>query len=255
MLLAVDVGNTNTKVGVFEGPRLRASWALATRRQQTADELGVLLEALLRGRGLRRADVTGLALSNVVPPLQPTLDEVAARYFAGPPLTVVPGRIPPLPLAVDDPGQVGADRVVAALAALERWGAPVIVVDLGTASRLDCVNAGGAFVGGTIAPGLAVAAEALWSRAARLPRVDLRRPERAIGRDAAAGMRAGIVLGYAGLVDGLVARARAELGGRAPVVATGGLAPLLAGVARAIDHVDADLKLHGLRLAWERARG
>ena len=254
MLLVIDVGNTNTKIGVCDGERVLVSWTLTTRREQTADEYGVFTEAILRTRGITPRDIEGVAISNVVPPVQQALERMAEQYFGVTALSVEPGVNTTVPLAVESPREVGPDRIVAVVAAVALYGAPLIVVDLGTATRFDCVNAGGEFIGGAIAPGIAVAVDALLSRAARLFRVELVRPKEAIGRSTVTNIQSGVVYGYAGLVDGLVERMRAEMGGSAKVIATGGLASLIADVARSIDHVSPDLKLHGLRLIYQRAQ-
>ena len=254
MLLVIDVGNTNTKIGVCDGERVLVSWTLTTRREQTADEYGVFTEAILRTRGITPRDIAGVAISNVVPPVQQALERMAEQYFGVTALSVEPGVNTTVPLAVESPREVGPDRIVAVVAAVALYGAPLIVVDLGTATRFDCVNAGGEFIGGAIAPGIAVAVDALLSRAARLFRVELVRPKEAIGRSTVTNIQSGVVYGYAGLVDGLVERMRAEMGGSATVIATGGLASLIADVARSIDHVSPDLKLHGLRLIYQRAQ-
>lgn len=253
MLLVADVGNSNTKIGVFDGARLLVSWTLTSRREQTADEYGIYIETLLRTRGLGVQDITGIAISNVVPPLQRALEEMAERYLGVAPLVVTPGLTRALPLAVENPQEVGPDRIVAALAAKTLYGAPVIVVDLGTATRFDCVSSRGEFIGGAIAPGLAVSVDAFLTRAARLYRVELVRPKEAIGRNTVTNIQSGVVYGWAGLVDGVVARMKAELDGTPAVVATGGLAHLIAEVARSIQHVNPDLKLEGLRLIYEGA--
>jgi len=254
MLLVIDVGNTNTKIGVCDGERVLVSWTLTTRREQTADEYGVFTEAILRTRGITPRDIEGVAISNVVPPVQQALERMAEQYFGVTALSVEPGVNTTVPLAVESPREVGPDRIVAVVAAVALYGAPLIVVDLGTATRFDCVNAGGEFIGGAIAPGISVAVDALLSRAARLFRVELVRPKEAIGRSTVTNIQSGVVYGYAGLVDGLVERMRAEMGGPAKVIATGGLASLIADVARSIDHVSPDLKLHGLRLIYQRAQ-
>lgn len=254
MLLVVDVGNTNTKIGVFDGARLLMSWTLTSRREQTADEYGIFIETLLRTRGLDVQDVTGIALSNVVPPLQRSLEEMAERHFGVVPLVVAAGLAGALPLAVDNPHDVGPDRIVAATAAKALYGAPVIVVDLGTATRFDCVSSRGEFIGGAIAPGLGVSLDALLSRAARLYRVELARPKEAIGRGTVSNIQSGVLYGWAGLVDGVVTRMKAEMDGTPTVVATGGLAHLIADVTTSIQHVNPDLKLIGLRLIYEAAR-
>ena len=254
MLLVIDVGNTNTKIGVCQDERVLVSWTLTTRREQTADEYGVFIEALLRTRGIAPGDVAGVAISNVVPPVQQALEGMAEQYFGVTALSIEPGINTSIPLAVDSPREVGPDRIVSVTAAVVLYGAPLIVVDLGTATRFDCVNAAGEFIGGAIAPGIAVAVDALLNRAARLFRVELVRPKEAIGRNTVTNIQSGVVYGYAGLVDGLVERMKVEMGGSPKVIATGGLAPLIADAARSLEHVDPDLKLHGLRLIYQRGR-
>jgi type III pantothenate kinase len=255
MLLVLEVGNTNTKVGVYDGERLRVSWRLTTRREQTADEYGLFIETLLRSRGLEPRQIDGVAISNVVPPIQQTLEWMCEKYFNVAPYSVEPGVNVTIPLVVDHPREVGADRVTMCVAACALYGPPLIVVDLGTTTRFDCVNAAGEFIGGAIAPGIAIATEALVARAARLYRVELVRPKEAIGRNTVTNIQSGVVYGYAGLVDGLVDRIKAEMAGAPKVVATGGHVALIAAVARSIDTVNEDLGLEGLRLLWTRARG
>jgi type III pantothenate kinase len=255
VLLVADVGNTNTTIGVFEGPRLRVSWRLTSRREQTADEYGVFIETLLRTRGITGTEVTGIAISTVVPPVQQTLAWMAEQYFGQAPLFVEPGLDTGLPLAVEAPQEVGPDRIIGAVAGATLYGTPLIVIDFGTATTFTCVNGRGEFVGGAIAPGLGISVDALLSRAARLSRVELLRPSEAIGRNTATNIQSGVVYGWAGLVDGLVERMKREMGTEATVVATGGLVSLIADAAHSIKHVDPDLKLHGLRLIWERVRG
>ena len=254
MLLVIDVGNNNTKIGVCQGERLLVSWSLTTRREQTADEYGVFTETLLRTRGIAPSDIEGVAISNVVPPVQQALERMSEQYFGVTALSVEPGVNTSVPLAVENPREVGPDRIVSVVAAVATYGAPLIIVDLGTATRFDCVNTRGEFIGGAIAPGISVAVDALLNRAARLFRVELVRPKEAIGRNTVTNIQSGVIYGYAGLVDGLVARMKIEMGGSPKVVATGGLAPLITDVARSIDHVDPDLKLHGLRLIFQRAQ-
>ncbi len=255
MLLVADVGNTNTKIGVFDGERLVASWRLTTRREQTADEYGLFIEAFLRTRGLHAGSVTGIAISNVVPPLQQTLEWMAEQHFGTTAYFILPGVNSPLPLMVESPTEVGADRVVDAFAAVRFYGPPLIVVNCGTATTFDCVNARGEFIGGAIAPGITTASDALLSRAARLPRVELVRPKDAIGRDTITNIQSGIVYGFAGLVDGIIARMKAEMDGSPKVIGTGGLVSLLAGVAASIEHVNDDLRLEGLRILYMEAMG
>jgi len=252
MLLVVDVGNTNTKLGIYEARELLASWRLTTRRDQTADEYGVLTLALLRGRHLDPGRIRGVAISSTVPTVQTALEDMARRYFGARPMVVEPGINAPVPMLVDYPSEVGPDRVVKVVAAVELYTPPLIIVDCGTATTFECVSPRGEFLGGAIAPGIRTGAEALAAKAARLFQVELARPARAIGRNTITNIQSGIVYGYAGLVDGLVERMRAEIEGRPTVVATGGLAGLIEGVARSIDVVNPNLTLEGLRLLHER---
>ena len=253
MLLVVEVGNTNTKIGVYDGTRLLVSWRLTSRREQTADEYGLFIETLLRTRGLAPSSIGGVAISNVVPPVQQTLEWMCEKYFGVSPLTVEPGVNTPITLNVDNPREVGPDRVVKAIAAIALYGPPLIVVDFGTATTFDCINARGEFVGGAIAPGIATAADALLNRAARLFRVELVRPKDAIGRNTVSNVQSGVVYGWAGLVDGIVDRMKAEMDGVPRVIATGGHAQLIVNVAHSIQDVHEHLAFEGLRLLWERA--
>ncbi|PYO53845.1 MAG: type III pantothenate kinase [Candidatus Rokuibacteriota bacterium] len=255
MLLVLEVGNTNTKVGVYDGATLRVSWRLTSRREQTADEYGLFIETLLRTRGIEPRQIDGVAISNVVPPVQQTLEWMCEKYFNLVPYSVEPGVGVTMPLAVDHPREVGADRITKSVAAAALYGPPLIVVDLGTATTFDCVNAAGEFIGGAIAPGISTATEALIARAARLYRVELVRPKEAIGRNTETNIQSGVVYGYAGLVDGVVDRMKAEMAGTPKVIATGGHATLIANVARSIDTVNVDLGLEGLRILWMRAQG
>jgi pantothenate kinase, type III len=254
VLLLLEVGNTNTSVGVHDGVRLIASWRLTSRREQTSDEYGLFIHTLLRSRGIEPRQISDVAISNVVPPVQRTLERMAEGYFGVTPFSVQSGVNVPITLAVDNPPEVGADRVCNAVAAVALYGPPCIVVDFGTATNFDCVNARGEFIGGAIAPGLATAAEALISRAARLYRVELVAPATAVGRNTATNIQSGAVLGYAGLVDGLIERMRREIEGDVKVIGTGGLAAQMREVARSIQIVNPDLRLEGLRLIWKHGR-
>ena len=254
MLLVIEVGNTHTKVAAYEGEQLRALWRLSTRRDTAADEYGVLIESLFRRHGLDPAQVRNVAISNVVPPIQEALEWMCARYFDVAPYTIRPGVNAPIPLAVDFPQEVGPDRVANSVAAMTRFGAPVIVIDFGTATNFDCVNARGEFIGGAIAPGIRTALDALLTRASRLYRVEFAKPKEVIGRNTLTNIQSGIVYGYAGLVDGIVDRMRVELDEDAPVIATGGLATLIADVPRCIRQIEENLTLDGVRLCFERAR-
>ena len=253
MLLVIEVGNTNTKIGVSEGARLLTSWRLTTRREQTADEYGVFIQTLLGTRGIQQPQIAGVAISNVVPTIQQTLEAMSEAYFRMHPFSVEPGRCDIVRLAVESPEEVGADRICDIVGGVTLYGAPLIVVNFGTATTFDCVNQRREFIGGAIAPGLVTASEALISRAARLFRVGLVHPKEAIGRNTITNIQSGVMYGWAGLVDGLVERLRAEMGVPVDVVATGGLAEQMRGVARTIDRVNPDLTLEGLRTIWERA--
>jgi type III pantothenate kinase len=239
---------------VYDGDRLLVSWRLTSRREQTADEYGVFIQTLLRSRGIETQDITGIAISNVVPPVQRILEWMCEAYFGIQPFTVQPGVNVDVPMNVDHPTEVGADRVCNIVAGVAIYGSPLIVVDFGTATNFDVVNARGEFIGGAIAPGLMVAAEALVSRAARLSRVEIVRPRTAIGRNTATNIQSGVVYGYAGLVDGLVERMRRELDGPVRVVATGGLAEQMREVCQSLQEVNGSLRLEGLRMIWERAK-
>jgi type III pantothenate kinase len=252
VLLVADVGNTNTTIGVFDGAKLRVSWRLTTRREQTADEYGVFIETLLRTRGIQAQDITAVAVSTVVPPVQQTLEWMCEKYFGFHPFVVEPELDVGIPLAVEQPREVGPDRILGIVAGVALYGVPLIVIDFGTATTFNCVNRRGEFIGGAIAPGVALAMDALINRAARLFRVEMVQPPTAIGRTTASNIQSGAVYGWAGLVDGIVERMTQEMDGTPTVVATGGLVSLISGVARSIQHVDADLKLQGLRLLWER---
>lgn len=255
MLLAVDIGNTSTTLGVFTGEELSATWRVGTDRGRSADEYGLLLLGLLRQHGLEPAAITDAVAASVVPDLDPRFQEACRRYLHGiDPLMVGAGVRTGLRILYDDPRDVGADRVVDAVAAVHLYGAPIIVVDLGTATVFDAINAQGEYVGGAIAPGVSVAAEALFQRAAKLQPVELKRPKSAIGRNTAAAVQAGFFFGYVGLIEGIVARFKQELGGVARVVATGGWAEAVAQECSAIDMVNPDLALIGLRLVYELNR-
>jgi type III pantothenate kinase len=254
MLLAVDVGNTHTVLGLFDGDRLRADWRIASRKDATADETGIVWRQLFATAGLDASAVDGMIVSSVVPDLDRMIEAVGRRYFGADPLFVVPGVKTGLPILYENPHEVGADRIVNAVAAVKRYGAPVIVLDFGTATTFDVVSPRGEYLGGVIAPGLGISAEALFNRAARLARVEVREPARVIGRTTQESIQSGLFYGYVGLVEGLVRRLREELGANAPVVATGGVAPVFKGALDFLDAVDPGLTLEGLRLIWEKNR-
>jgi len=254
LLLTIDAGNTNTVLGLHDGPALFAHWRLTTRREQTTDEYGILVRNLFSSANLDPARIAGVALASVVPPLTPVLVALSRQYLGQEPLVVEPGVRTGMPILYEPASDVGADRIVNGVAALAAYGAPVIVVDFGTATTFDVVSAKGEYVGGVICPGVGISADALFQRAARLPRVDVRHPGRVIGRSTVGSIQAGLYFGYAAMVEGIIARIRAELGEPARVVATGGLAATLAADVPSIEAVDPVLTLTGLRLIWERNR-
>ena len=251
MLLAIDIGNTDTTLGVFDGEELRSTWHLATSIHRMSDEYAALLLNLLHQQGLDTPDIKAIALCSVVPPLISTFDELFQRYFHISPLVVGAGVKTGVRIRMDNPKEVGADRIVNAAAAHHLYGGPVIVADLGTATTFDTVSKEGDYLGGAIAPGIFTAAEALFTRAALLHRVELTRPKRAIGTNTIAAMQSGIIFGYVGLVEGMVARIQQELGEKAKVVATGGAAKLIANETTVFDVVNPDLILIGLRLIYQ----
>mgnify|MGYP000909774494 CR=1 FL=1 len=252
MILAVDVGNTNIVIGLYVGRELRWHWRLSTNRSATADEYGILLTNLFQLAGVAKSDIEGVILACVVPPLVPTLDRMLRQYAGHEPMMVGPGIKTGLNLRYENPKEIGADRIVNAVAGLERYGAPLIVVDFGTATTFDYVDPSGAYLGGVIMPGIGISAEALYQRASKLPRIELSKPRHVIGRNTVAAMQSGLIFGYAGQVDGIVNRIRREHQVRPKVVATGGLAELIAEEAETIDHVDPMLTLEGLRILYER---
>ena len=253
MLLAADVGNTEIVLGVFEGEALRHTWRLSTRAEQTSDELALQLSGLLEHRDLDlRRDLTGLCVASVVPDLTTAFREMAATYLSFPPLIVGPGTKTGVSVLTDNPREVGADRVMNALAAFSRFGGPAVVVDFGTSTNFDVVSAGGEFIGGVIGPGIQVAAASLVSKTARLPRVELLAPPSVIGKNTVECIQSALIYGTADMVDGIVARITRELGADPTTVATGGLAPLVIPHCRSVEHHEPWLTLEGLRLVHER---
>ena len=256
MLLALNVNNTNVTMGVFDGDALRASWRFATDVRKQGDEYGVLMVSLLEHEGLSAGEIGEAVVASVVPDLEPVFEAVTRRYFGVQPLAVGTGIRTGLRILYDSPREVGADRVADAVAAIRIHGPPpLIVVDLGTAAVFDAISKEGDYLGGAIAPGIGIAAEALFQRAAKLYRVELGRPRSAIGRNTVAAMQSGLLFGYVGLVEGLVARFKEELGDHAKVIGTGGYAELIARETGVIDAVDLNLALEGLRIIYDLNRG
>ena len=251
MLLALNVNNTHTLVGLFEGETLVVHWRVRTDPARTVDELAVLIRMLFTEWGQPRPDIRGAAISSVVPPMNDRVQEVCRRFAGTEPLMVGPGVRTGVPILYDNPKEVGADRICNAVAAWEKLRGPAIVVDFGTATVFDAVNEQGDYLGGAIAPGIGIASEALFSRAAMLYRVQLERPPVAIGKNTINAMQSGILFGYVGLVEGLVRRFKAELTGNPKVIATGGLAAAIARETDCIDVINGDLTLTGLRLIYE----
>jgi type III pantothenate kinase len=246
VLLAVDVGNTQTALGLYADNELADNWRLATERSTTADELGVVLGGLLD-----LDSVAGICLASTVPILVREWELLASKWADAPLLVIGPGVKTGIPIRYDDPREVGADRIVNSVAAKERYGAPVIVVDFGTSTNFDVVSSAGEYVGGVLAPGIEISMEALFARAARLVKVDYAAPTAVIGKTTVGGLQSGLVYGFAGQVDGIVGRIREELGVEATTVATGGLADLVAPHSRTIERVDPFLTLDGLRIVWD----
>ena len=258
MLLAIDVGNTNIVVGVFDGDALIVSWRLLTLRERTADEVGLLITGLFAHERIKPESVRGAVMASVVPPLTPIMQGMVRRYFGHDPLVVDPASNAGMPILYDRPADVGADRIANSIAVYERYGRagkrPLIIADLGTATTFDVVTARGEYLGGVICPGPQIAAEALFQRAARLPRVDVRKPARVVGGNTLGAIESGLFYGYLGMVEGLVARITTEIGGAATAIATGGLAPLIVPETSIFEAVEPDITLLGLKIVWDRNR-
>ncbi len=252
MLLVIDVGNTNTVLGVFEKRDLRAHWRLTTNRSQTADEYGILIRNLFALDGIQADGISGIMVASVVPPLNGLLEEMAEKYFHLKAVFLGPGTRTGLAIHYDNPLEVGADRVANSVAAFEKYGGPCVIVDFGTAITFDAVSEKGEYLGGVIAPGIGISAEALFERTARLPHVDVRQPPRVIGTNTVSSMQSGLFYGAVGLVDGILDRLCAELGEKTKVVATGGQASLVASASKYKPPVEPSLTLEGLRIVYER---
>jgi len=253
MLLVLDVGNTNTTLGVYDGPTLTHSWRLTSERQRTVDEYGIMCRTLLELAGLDFSAIDAIAISSVVPPLDFTLFKMAQVYFHLEPLFVRAANAG-IPVLYDDPNEVGADRIVNSVAALTKYGAPCIVVDFGTATTFDVISRAGEYLGGIICPGIQISADALFQRAARLRNTEIRRPEKLIGTNPTSSIQSGLYYGNIALVDGLLERMIEELGPDTRVIATGGLAPLISRGSRLIETSDPDITLEGLRIIYDRNR-
>ena len=252
MLLVIDVGNTNIVLGVFKGKTLLDHWRVSTNRLGTTDEYGVLIRNLFYLIGVNAKEIDAIIISSVVPPVMPTLERMCQRYFGLVPLVIGPGVKTGMDIKYDNPREVGADRIVNAVAAYELYGGPVIIIDFGTATTFCGVDKKGNYLGGAICPGIGISTEALVQRTAKLPRIEIRRTERVICRNTVESMQAGVFYGFVGQVEGLVARMRKELGAHAKVVATGGLAVVIGPSTKSIDVVEPMLTLEGLRIIYER---
>lgn len=250
MLLAIDAGNSNILAGVFRNDRLVHDWRLLTEAQKTVDEYGILLQTLYRSAGLAVEETEAVIISCVIPPLLGTLEDISRKYFHRDPLIIGAGLKTGITIRYDNPREVGADRIVNAVAGYEKYRKSLIIIDLGTATTFDCISAQGEYLGGAIAPGIMIASDALFERTSKLPRVELVTPERAIGKNTVQSMQSGIVYGYIDLIDGMVRRIKREMGGDPMVIATGGLAALIAKGSETIDAVDPYLTLEGLRIIY-----
>ena len=256
MLLAIDVGNTNIVFGVFDGAKLVQSWRLLTLRERTADEVGLMVTGLFAHAGMPLTAVDAIVMGSVVPVLTPIMRSMCERYFDRDPLVVAPASNAGMPILYKNPEEVGADRIANSIAAYETYGrahrTPLIIADLGTATTFDAVSGDGEYLGGVICPGPQIAAEALFQRAARLPRVDVRKPAAVIGQTTIGAIESGLFYGYLGMVEAIIRRMTVELGGKATCIATGGLAPLIVPESELFAASDPDITLHGLRIVWER---
>jgi type III pantothenate kinase len=254
MLLVIDIGNTNTVLGVFDGNCLAADWRLETKQRQTADEYGILARNLFALAEMEVSRIQHIVIASVVPPLNSVLEQMALKYFKLKPLFVEPGVKTGMPVLYDSPADVGADRIVNAVAAYDKYGGPAIVVDFGTATTFDAISAKGEYLGGVITPGPGISAEALFARTARLPRVEIKAPAKVIGTSTVGSIQSGLYYGYIGMIDGILERMLRELGAKTKIIATGGYASLIGSGSSRIQQIDPNLTLEGLRLIYERNR-
>ncbi len=254
MILVVDIGNTNIVIGLYSGKNLINHWRLSTNRSATVDEYGVMIHNLFAMAEVSHKEIDDVVISSVVPPLMNTMEALCKQYLHKIPLIVGPGLKTGLNIRYENPREVGADRIVNAIAAIELYGPPLIVVDFGTATTFDYIDAKGQYLGGAIAPGIGISTEALYQRAAKLPRIELVKPASTVGRNTVSSMQAGIIFGFAGQVDGIVGRMREEFHSDAKVIATGGLADLIAAESKTIELVNSLLTLQGLQMIYERNR-
>ncbi|CAB5094456.1 Pantothenate kinase type III, CoaX-like (EC [Olavius algarvensis associated proteobacterium Delta 3] len=256
MLLVIDIGNTNTVMGIYDGSSLLKDWRVRTERNTTEDEFNVLVSSLFTAGGIRPAGITRTVISCVVPPMKTIFDSFCRKYLGHAPFWVDPRAFDLMPILLPNPAEVGADRIVNGIGAFHRYQSSLVVIDFGTATTFDAISERGEYLGGAISPGIMISAEALFQKASKLPRVELfSPPEAAIGKDTASSMQAGIILGYAGLVDGMAHRLASEMATQPKIIATGGLAELMAGVCRSIEEVDQSLTLEGLRIIGDLITG
>jgi type III pantothenate kinase len=255
MLLCIDVGNTNIVLGVTKQDKIVAHWRIRTEKDATSDEMGITVGNLFRSSGIRMEDITDIIISSVVPSLLNVLEEFCHSYFDVKPMIVGPGLKTGMPIQYDNPKEVGADRIVNAIAAYEKYHTALIIVDFGTATTFDCVSKDGAYIGGAIAPGIIISCEALFEKASKLPRMEIfAKPKNVIAKDTISGMNVGIIYGFAGMVDGIVNRIKKEMGNELTVIATGGIAPLIYKESETIDHIEEYLTLEGLMIIHKRNR-
>lgn len=252
MILVLDVGNTNIVFGIFRSKKLLHSWRISTNKDKTIDEYGSQIRLLFQFADIRYDDIKAIVISSVVPPVIHALEGMSVKYFGVKPLIIGPGIKTSMPIRYDNPKEVGADRIVNAVAAYEFYKGPLIVVDFGTATTFDAISQSGEYLGGAIAPGVGISTEALYTRAAKLPRIELSKPKNVIGKNTVTSMQSGILYGFIAQTEGLVSRMKKEMGGNAYVVATGGLAGLISKESDCIDIVDQNLTLEGLRIIYER---